>query len=166
MSRLLLIAVAAAALAPLPPRGTPAGPSVDARWPTTWDGRALRPVAPAPEDARLARDFPGRIARFTDGRRQIVLRRVAEPTRRLHPARDCFGALGYAITPLPVLRTTGGHSSCFEARRSDKAMRVCERIVDARGRSFPDASSWYWPALLGRSPGPWLAATVVERAGV
>jgi hypothetical protein len=162
MNRALLVAAAAAAAAPLLPRPAPA-PAPPVRWPATWEGRALRPLPPAPEDARLARDFPGRIARFSDGRRQVVLRRVAHATRALHPPRDCFAALGYRITPLPMRRTRAGYSSCFEARRPDGAMQVCERIVDARGASFPDVPAWYWPALLGWSPGPWTAAAVVER---
>jgi len=41
-------------------------------------------------------------------------------------------------------------------------VRVCERIVDARGRQFIDASSWFWAALLGHSSGPWRAMTRVE----
>ena len=41
-------------------------------------------------------------------------------------------------------------------------MRVCERIVDAQGRTFTDASSWYWAALLQQSRGPWTALTVAS----
>lgn len=155
------VAALAAALAPFAPgREAPSPPPV--AWPETFDGRPLTPIAAAPEDAALARDFPGRVARFSDGRRQVVLRSVAAPTRRLHPARDCFRAIGYVVTPAPMRAMPGGPASCFEARRDGKALLVCERIADAAGASFADPSAWYWPALLGRSPGPWLAATVVE----
>lgn len=162
MSRLVLLAAAVAALAPLIPRPAPAEAPAEVAWPATWEGRPIVPMPPAPEDARLAAGFPGRIARFSDGRRQVVLRRVTEPTRRLHPARDCFAAIGYRTRPLPMRRSGEAYSSCFEARRDGRRSRVCERIVDAEGASFADVSSWWWPALLGRSRGPWLAATVVE----
>ena len=157
----IALAALAAALAPLLPRRE-APPAATPNWPAEYEGRRLTPLAPAPEDAALARGFPGRIARFSDGRRQLVLRGVAIPTRQLHPASDCFRALGYTIAPAPMRMTPAGASSCFEARRGGKAMRVCERISDSRGQSFADASAWYWPALLGSSQGPWLAVTVVE----
>lgn len=162
MNRLLLILAAAAATAPLLPRTQHAAPP-PVRWPAAFEGRTLAPLAPAPEDAQLARGFPGRIARFTDGRRQIVLRSVASATRQLHPSRDCFQAIGYRITPLPMQPASSGYASCFAAERNGTKLRVCEHITDSAGSIFAEPSSWYWPALLGRSPGPWLAATTVER---
>jgi hypothetical protein len=51
---------------------------------------------------------------------------------------------------------------CFAASRGADELRVCERIEDASGRSWSDASSWYWSALSGE--GPWLAVTTVEPA--
>lgn len=132
-------------------------------WPASFEGQPLFPLAAAPEDESLARGFPGRIARFSDGKRQIVLRSLARPTRQLHPARDCFKAIGYRIDPSPMrVVAPGTFASCFAASRNGRSVRVCERITDADGRSFTDPSAWYWPALLGRSRGPWLAATIVE----
>lgn len=154
-----------AAGAPLVPSDREPAPSAIA-WPAAYDGRTLSPLAATPLDRRLARDFPGRIARFTDGRRQVVLRSVPRATRQLHPARDCFAAIGYRIAPAPMARGEGGAlASCFHAARDGVTLRVCERVTDRDGTSFPDISSWYWPALLGRSAGPWLAATTVERTG-
>jgi hypothetical protein len=154
-----------AAAVPFLPKGQ-AAPMPEIAWPASFEGRPLKPLAPAPEDARLARDFPGRIARFDDGKRQVVLRRVASATRQLHPAHDCFHAIGYAIAPLPMRRIVDmDFASCFEAKRRGVTLHVCERIIAADGRSFADVSSWYWPALMGQSTGPWLAATTVERVG-
>ncbi|HET9205271.1 MAG TPA: hypothetical protein VFO28_03465, partial [Burkholderiaceae bacterium] len=51
---------------------------------------------------------------------------------------------------------------CFVAERDGERLRVCERIVDADGQAFVDASSWFWAASLGRSTGPWRAVTRVE----
>jgi hypothetical protein len=159
---LFLLAAGAAAAAPLLP-GTKIeqGPAPD--WPASFEGRRLRPIAPAPEDALLARSFPGRTARFSDGRRQIVLRQVSAPTRRLHPASDCFRASGWEISPAPMQIGAGtGPASCFIASRGGRTVRVCERIASAGGGSWPDISSWYWAALLDPGSGPWLAALTVE----
>jgi hypothetical protein len=128
-----------------------------------FDERPLQRLPDGPGDALLARDFPGHLARFGDGRRQIVLRQVARATRLLHPPRDCFAALGYAIAPLPMRRVARGHASCFEARRNGVRLTICEHIRAADGAVYPDVPSWYWPALTGGSAGPWLAVMTVER---
>ncbi|HET9639439.1 MAG TPA: hypothetical protein VFP12_09560 [Allosphingosinicella sp.] len=154
----------AGALAPLLPE--PEGParSGAASWPASFEGRRLHPVAATAEDRILARRFPGQVARFSDGRRQIVLRRLDSATRRLHPASDCYRAAGYEIAPAPMRLVAGrGPAACFIARRGGQAFLACEQVRDARGRSWPDVSSWYWAALLGTSNGPWLASLTVER---
>jgi hypothetical protein len=156
----------AGALAPLLP--DPGGParSAAASWPASFEGRKLYPVAATAEDSILARRFPGRVARFSDGRRQIVLRRLDSATRRLHPASDCYRAAGYEIAPAPMRLVAGrGPSACFIARRDGRAFLACEQVRDEEGRSWPDVSSWYWAALLGTSSGPWLASLTVERIG-
>lgn len=132
-------------------------------WPREWDGRALRPLAPADVDLRFAARFPGRMARLADGERQIVMRHVAEPTRMLHPAADCYRASGYRIEAIRVERDADARDwRCFEALRDGAHVRVCERITDAAGRDFTDTSGWFWAALLGRSQGPWLAVTTAQ----
>lgn len=134
-------------------------------WPTAYDGRAITRMRAAAEDALLARSFPGRTARFSDGSRQIVLRRLDAATRRIHPARDCFRATGHVIAPAPMrVSATGDAASCFHASRDGRMLLVCEQIRDGAGRSWPDISSWYWSALTGTSEGPWTAALSVERA--
>ena len=159
---LFVLAAGAAAAAPLLPHAPiEQGPAPD--WPRTFEGRRLLPIAPAAEDALLARSFPGRTARFSDGRRQIVLRQVAAPTRRLHPASDCFRASGWEVRPAPMqVAANAGPASCFIALRAGRIVRVCERIAGANGASWPDISSWYWAALIDPSSGPWLAALTVE----
>ena len=156
--------VLASLLAPLlPARGGGAEPVSSGRWPARFENRPIVPIPPAPEDKLLARSFPGAVARFSDGRRQIVLRRVAAATRRLHPASDCFRASGYRVKPAPMRGAPGrGASACFTATRGGRSFLVCERIRAADGRSWPDISSWYWSALLGTSNGPWLASLTVE----
>jgi hypothetical protein len=132
-------------------------------WPRQIDGAALRPLALTDVEQRFAQKFPGRIGRFEANGDVWVLRDVSRPTRALHPAGDCFRALGYRI------ENTQLHSDadarlwrCFVAERDSERVRVCERIVDAQCQGFVDASSWFWAAALGRSSGPWRALTRVE----
>lgn len=158
-----LLALAATTAPLLPAQGGGADRGRPGPWPARFEGRPLTPIAPAPEDRLLARSFPGAVARFSDGRRQIVLRQVAAATRRLHPASDCFRASGYRVSPAPM-RTApgGGASACFRATRGGRSFLACEQISAKGGRSWPDISSWYWSALLGTSDGPWLASLTVE----
>ncbi|HEX8261259.1 MAG TPA: hypothetical protein VF547_00125 [Allosphingosinicella sp.] len=160
---LFVLLAAAAVLAPLLERPGPPSNGPPAPWPDSLEGRPLIALPAAPEDRLLARRFPGHVARFSDGRRQIVLRQVAAATRRLHPASDCFRAVGYEIGPSPMRMIPGaGPASCFTARRGGRTLRACEQILGSDGRSWPDISSWYWPALVGSSRGPWLAVLTVE----
>lgn len=132
-------------------------------WPTEWDGRALRPLAMSAVEQRFAAHFPGAIARLTDGRQQLVLRRVDQPTRLLHPAADCYQGLGYRIAGARLeVDAQQRRWRCFEATRDGRRLRVCERIVDGQGTDYTDASSWFWAAMLGRTQGPWLAVTTAQ----
>lgn len=136
-------------------------------WPAQWDGAPLRPLALGDVEQRFAERFPGAIARMTDGHRTLVLRRVDRPTRMLHPAADCYRALGWRIENARLMRDGEARLwRCFLARRPGGGHRleVCERIVDARGQAFTDSSAWYWAAQAGRSAGPWQAVTVATPA--
>jgi hypothetical protein len=134
-------------------------------WPSHWGGRALRPLPLAEREKAFARGFPGRIGRFENGEAQLILRHVTRPTRRLHPAVDCFRGSGYDTRPLSGRRDEAGRSwGCFLATRDGRRLRVCERIEDGAGGSWSDVSSWYWAALLGRSAGPWWAVTRIDPA--
>jgi hypothetical protein len=94
----------------------------------------------------------------------LMLRQVERPTRQLHPASDCFKALGYTIErPRPVVDDRGERWSCFDAARDGSHLRVCERMHDSEGREWTDTSAWFWAAQYGG--GPWWATTVVERLG-
>lgn len=166
MARLgLVLGLAACALAPLG-RGAGAaahGDTASPEWPVVWEGRPLRPLALGAFEARFAARFPGHIVRMTDGERTLVLREVREPTRMLHPAADCYRAVGYTIADTHLEHDAQQQLwRCFIAERAGQRLRVCERIVDAAGVSFTDASSWFWAAALGQSTGPWRAVTVAR----
>jgi len=160
-----LIAAALTAQAARQPTGAELAPRVEslAEWPTLWDGMPLRPLALSAVERRFAQRFPGRIGRFDNGGRTLVLREVREPTRMLHPAVDCYRGLGYEVDT-PVLERDSRHRvwRCFVAERAHQRQRVCEQVIDENGQTFTDASAWYWNALLGQSRGPWLAVTRAE----
>ncbi|RZL64477.1 MAG: hypothetical protein EOP81_08490 [Variovorax sp.] len=133
-------------------------------WPNAWDGVPLRPLALSEVEHRFAQRFPGAIARLTDGEQVIVMRHVTTPTRMLHPAADCYRALGYRIAQARLERDAEARLwRCFDAERAGAPkLRVCERIVDAGGTAFTDTSAWYWAAAGGRTTGPWQAVTVAR----
>jgi len=165
-SKLLFAAVlAVCALAPLAQRSVATGETAmqATEWPATWEGHRLRPLALSAVEMRFASHFPGYIARLTDDEQVIVLREVRQPTRMLHPAADCYRGLGYRIQQAQLERDAQqGLWRCFVAERDGKRLRVCERIVDATGRTYTDASSWFWAAQLGQSTGPWQAITTAR----
>jgi hypothetical protein len=115
-------------------------------------------------ELRFAQDFPGRIARFTDGEREIVVRWVSQETRRLHPASDCFRGSGYSVEPQPlVIDNDGNRWGSFIASRSGEQLTVRERIYDQEGHAWTDVSAWYWSAATGKSRGPWWALTIASK---
>lgn len=157
--------LAVCALAPLAQSSTSgeAASTQSPEWPVVWEGKALRPLALSAVEMRFAARFPGHIARLTDGQQVVVLRQVRQPTRMLHPAADCYRGLGYRIQQAQLQRDAQQRLwRCFIAERGGQRQRVCERIVDADGQAFTDASSWFWAAQLGQSSGPWQAVTTAR----
>lgn len=160
-----LVVAAAAAAATVTPHVTRGEPPAAVEgfpgWPATYEGRALAPLPLTRREAFLARDFPGRVGRFTDGRSEIVLRWVRGPTRQLHPAADCFRGLGWRVATAPMqLASDGRPMSCIRVMGPDgQVLGVCERIRLAPAGSpalsadtppskeFPDVSAWFWHAL-------------------
>lgn len=133
-------------------------------WPSSFEGKALRELPLSPLELRFAENFPGRIGRFSDGRREIILRWVASETRKLHPASDCFRGSGYRIQALPIrVAASGAQWGRFRAARHNQEIIVEERIFDMAGRQWSDVSAWYWAAFRQQSSGPWWAVTVASR---
>jgi hypothetical protein len=164
----LLLAAVAAAIAPLINKagGSASTTSVSfSGWPSHYEGLELAELPLTQREVAFTGDFPGRIGRFTDGRREIIIRWVNAPTRRLHSASDCFRGSGYSTTPLPVRRdATGAAMGCFRASHRADDLTICEITRDERGETWPDVSAWYWHAMLGSSPGPWWSFVVAERS--
>jgi hypothetical protein len=161
----VLLAATAAALAPLIDRsGATTTDAPFPGWPTYYEGRSLVELPLTPRENAFVRDFPGRVGRFSDGRREIIIRWVGAPTRRLHSAADCFRGSGYAITPIAARKDAAGNTkSCFRATLNGSAMTVCELIRDERGESWSDVSAWYWDGMLRASKPPWWSFVVAEK---
>ena len=157
----LCLAIAAWKAWEVPAQASP--PPAAPEFPSEWEGRPLRPLVLTEVEQRFARQFPGSLARLTDGERVLVLRTVLQPTRMLHPAADCYRGLGWRVVHARLQRDAQQALwRCFDALRDGRRLRVCERIVDAQGRAFTDTSAWYWAALLDQSRGPWTALTVAS----
>lgn len=164
---LLIAALAvAAASAWLPRPRPPSGVEHSAfpGWPHTFEGEPLEPMGAGPQDVWFTRDFPGKVARFSARHRQVVIRWVNAPTRRLHPAGDCFAGAGYTLEHRPMQRLRSGPlMSCFAARKGNEVLHVCEHLRNYGAESWPDVSSWYWSALVAPAGAAWWSYVVVER---
>jgi hypothetical protein len=157
---LLICALIATALAPF---GAPAFKPVAAvafpGWPAQLEGRNLTALPLTERERRFEMAFPGRIGRFTDGHREIVIRWVTQATRRLHPASDCFRGSGYRVKTQPIKTVDGKRWGRFLATREAEEWDVLEAIEDEHGQRWTDASAWYWAA--SRAPrSQWWAITV------
>jgi hypothetical protein len=164
---LAFLAAVAAAVAPLIDRAGGSASTTTtnfAGWPTHYEGLALTELPLTEREIAFTRDFPGRVGRFTDGRREIIMRWVIAPTRRLHSAADCFRGSGYSTTPLPARRdATGAAMGCFRASHRADDLAICEITRDERGGTWAGVSAWYWNAMLSSSQGPWWSFVVAER---
>lgn len=166
---LYLIACTAAALMPLltvqpVQQQSAASSAAFPGWPARFDGQALFALPLSEREERFNSNFPGRISRFTDGRREIIIRWTTSATRKLHPASDCFEGIGYSVRPLPLyVDEAGARWGSFTATRGLERLRVYERIYTDVGQSWTDVSAWYWAASGEQSAGPWWAVTIAEK---
>ncbi len=165
-----IIACAVAALVPFlsaqyqTAAGT-AAPVMFPGWPTKFEGKTLTPLPLNEMEKSFASDFPGRIARFSDGEREIIIRWVTEATRKLHPSSDCFQGLGYTVNPMAAHRDESGSLwARFAATKVDEHLLVFERIHSDSGETWTDVSAWYWSAMQ-HDYGSWWAITIAEKQG-
>jgi hypothetical protein len=160
----LLLAAAAAALAPFATRSSGAVVNVPfPGWPTHYEGSALVELPLTRREAAFTQDFPGRVGRFSDGQRELIIRWLGAPTRKLHSAADCFRGSGYAITPIAARKSNDGSTmGCFRATLHGASTTVCEAIRDERGGSWSDVSAWYWDGVLRSSSPPWWSFVVAQ----
>jgi hypothetical protein len=133
-------------------------------WPSTFEGKTLMQLPLSEMEKQFASGFPGRIARFSDGEHEIIIRWVTEATRMMHPASDCFQGLGYSVKPLAAHRDARGALwASFAATKGNERLVVFERIHSDSGETWTDVSAWYWSALRHEGSGSWWAMTVAEK---
>lgn len=133
-------------------------------WSSTFAGKPVTQLPLNEMEKTFASDFPGRIMRFSDGEREIIVRWVTEATRMLHPASDCFQGLGYTVKPLAAHRDQNGSLwASFAATKGDERLLVKEQIISDDGETWTDVSAWYWSALRHEGSGSWWAITVAEK---
>ena len=114
-------------------------------------------------EAAFAEGFPGRIGRYMVDGKVVILRETDRATHRVHSAATCLAASGWSVAPMPMARLDSGEWSRFRAEKGGESLLVREQFRTADGSTLPDVPSWFWSALLGRTKGPWLVTTVVER---
>jgi hypothetical protein len=158
-------ACAIAALVPLlSVKPSAPAPSGFPGWPTHHEGKPLRQLPLTSLERRFEENFPGRLGRFSDGERELVIRWVSRETRKLHPAIDCFRGAGYSVAPRPIeVDAHGERWGSFAAVRAGQTLSVRERVYDEAGNSWSDVSAWYWAAFREKSRGPWWAVTIAQR---
>ena len=133
-------------------------------WSSTFEGKPLTQLPLKELEKTFAAGFPGRIMRFSDGEREIIVRWVTEATRMLHPSSDCFQGLGYTVKPLAAHRDQNGSLwASFAATKGDERLLVRERIISDSGETWTDVSAWYWSALRHEGSGSWWAITVAQK---
>ncbi len=125
----------------------------------------LETLPPTAEEAAFAKSFPGSLSSHRWGECQVILRRVTQATRKLHPSSDCLRAAGFQTSDSVTVRCgDGGEWSRFHATRGETRFIVHERIVSEQDGGFwTDVPAWYWSALRHPLNGPWRAETVISR---
>jgi hypothetical protein len=132
-------------------------------WPTHYEKKSLKRLKLTEKEKGFLNAFPGKIARFTDGRRELIIRWIEEPTRRLHPASDCFKGMGYTIVPQAIQRNKKDiKMGCFTAKKENNVLNICEYIEGSNGSNWSDISAWYWGAVFEQSPKGWMSYVIAE----
>jgi hypothetical protein len=133
-------------------------------WPSQFEGKTLKQLPESETIHEFSREFPGKIALFSDGRQTICFRWVIHETRRLHPASDCYKSLGYKVDWKPSQKSADEkHWNCFECHRLQTSLAIRESIFDSAGTSWADVSAWYWAAFFTHTLPPWWSVTVIRR---
>lgn len=159
---LFILSLVLASIVPLfPMKNESRGTILFPGWPDEYQSKTFKESSLSDQEKRFEKKFPGRLGRFRKEKLEIVIRWVYEPTRKLHPAADCYKGSGYKIGNQPIwIDKDNLRWGVFTATKNKTSITVKERIYDSQGNSWTDVSSWYWAAILGNSKGPWWAVTI------
>jgi hypothetical protein len=165
MAKVYLLICLLSASIPLFQQEPEAHISQDYQWPAEYEGNALVQLELTEQEAAFSKGFPGQVARFHDGQREIIMRYVEQATRKLHSSAECLKAHGCKIKHLPLYKDKeAGLWSSFTTERKGQNLLIKERITDFYGSQWSDVSAWYWHALFNPNTGPWLVISVIESA--
>ena len=132
-------------------------------WPVEYLSLKHKKTELTSKEQQFYKNFPGRMIKLSSGNTEYVIKLVTKPTRKLHPASDCYKGFGYSITPGPVMRDeNGNHWSSFTATKMESRVLVKERVYNESGQNWPDVSGWFWSAMFNKKSGPWWVVTVSE----
>ena len=164
LSYLVLAAGLGIALLHLRTAESRAVPRPSVTWPAEFEGQPLQLLPLSGMEQSFAASFPGAIAHFQCGDRQVILRQADRATRKLHRSATCLRAAGFQTGPESVERHGGTPGSAYRATRGGRVLQVREQIRASRrpGATWTDVSRWFWHASLHPDDGPWLAVTVLE----
>ncbi len=136
-------------------------------WPVEYLSLKHQKTELTSKEKKFYQHFPGKIIKFSAKNTEYVIKWVTKPTRKLHPASDCYKGSGYAITSEPVYRDKNGkYWSSFNATKNKSKVIVKERIYNDSGQSWPDVSGWFWSALFNKNSGPWWVVIVSEFSNI
>lgn len=131
-------------------------------WDKTFNGKLLKEIPLNENEKKFLIDFPGKINKFTDGERQIIMRYIENPTRKLHSSSDCYKGIGYKIKYEPIeIDKDKIKWSSFIVKKGDKKLKIKERIYK-QGKNWTDVSSWYWENIFNKNTLPSIAVTIIE----
>lgn len=161
-----LLSCLMAALIPLLPTGSEATvvKMSPVNWSTTFDEKPLVQISISEREKKFLSEFPGHVAKFTNGQSEILIRWVFQPTRKLHPSMHCYKGVGFTVVPQPLWTDKSGHlwGRFIAQKKGSVSWVVKEQIIDSNGKAWADVSAWYWSAILGQTKGPWQALTIAE----
>jgi len=134
-----------------------------ANWPTKWDGQWLEPMPLTRKEKQFNQSFPGKIARFQAGNKEVIIKQVNRPTRKLHSITDCLRSAGWQIE-------AQDEAGLYKLSKQQKLRWVRERIytkeVSAESPIWTDVSKWFWDCSQSKESGPWLAVIEVSSSNL
>jgi exosortase/archaeosortase family protein len=132
-------------------------------WPSTFENTTLVEIAPHESGAVFLKTFPGAVKIFRCGEDTIIVRYIAQPTRKLHASVECFRAAGWSVSRQGlVTHDDGSLWASAEAYRNGRHLRLEERIIGTGSGSWTDPSAWFWDAAVRGAEGPWWAFTRIR----
>lgn len=134
-------------------------------WPAEFEGQVLHPLPLSGMEEAFAASFPGAIAHFRCGDRQVIFRKVTRATRRLHSSATCLKAAGYKVQSVTADIHRGQAWASYGASRGGTTLQVREQVRSASDprRTWTEVSHWFWHATFHPDDGPWIAVTVLHQ---